>query len=116
MAKFVIGKPIETVESKIEVTVDAASPLAFGEHRFSLQVIDDSKNISDAVTVIVRVADLEKPLAVLAGPEIAGLGASFPLSGEKSRDLGGGRIAKYVWTYLGPVSDPIVPRVVRPVG
>jgi hypothetical protein len=35
-------------------------------------------------------------------PSVTGFGKSFNISGEKSFDIGGGKIVKYAWTYLGP--------------
>ena len=102
MAEFIISKEIETEKPIIEVTVDTASPLAVGRHRFRLVVVDDSGNASKPDEVLVFVADQEAPTAVLIGPEIVPLGKSFELSGEKSFDTGGGRIVAYRWTYLGP--------------
>jgi hypothetical protein len=48
------------------------------------------------------VADQQNPTAVLGAPRVVGFGASFPLDGSRSFDVGGGRVVEYVWTYLGP--------------
>lgn len=104
MAEFIISKEIETEKPIIEVTVDPGSPLPVGRHRFRLVVVDDSGNASKPDEVLVFVADNEAPTAVLAGPEIVGFGATFELSGEKSFDVGGGKITTYRWTYLGPAT------------
>ena len=46
---------------------------------------------------------LEGPVtAVLRAPSIVGFGKSFQLDGSASFDVGGGKISRYVWTYLGP--------------
>ncbi len=102
MAEFVINTDVVTKEAGVEVTVTTDKPLALGRHTFRLVVIDDSgnKSIPDEVQVIV--ADQQNPTAVISAPRIAGFGASIPLDGSKSFDVGGGRIVQYVWTYLGP--------------
>lgn len=113
MAEFVINTPIQTPDPRIEVTVTANNPLRVGRHRFQLVVVDDSGNESAADSVEVRVFDDQRPTAVLRGPEQIGFGQSFPISGEESRDVGGGRVVRYIFTYLGPVANPIGP-IVRP--
>lgn len=106
MAVFEINVPIETADATILVEVPAEGSLRVGRHRFQLVVVDDSDNRSqpDMVTVIVR--DTAAPTAVLTAPESVSLNAPFTLSGQDSSDVGGGRIVRYVWTYLGPA--PIV--------
>lgn len=102
MAEFIINTDVVTKESSVEVTVNPDRPLPLGRHTFRLIVVDDSgnKSIPDEVTIIV--ADQQNPTAVLSGPRIATFGASIPLDGSKSFDVGGGRVVQYVWTYLGP--------------
>jgi hypothetical protein len=51
---------------------------------------------------------------VLRAPERIGFGQSFGMTGEESVDVGGGRIVRYIFTYLGPVAA--VPPVVGPAG
>lgn len=101
MATFVINTDIATDIPTIEVTVDPNAPMAIGRHRFRLVVVDDSGNVSKADEVEVIVADQSAPTAVLNAPRIAATGASFNLDGSKSFDVGGGKVVKYVWTYLG---------------
>lgn len=103
MAEFVINTDILTKTPTIEVTVSAAKPLPLGRHRFRLIVVDDSGNKSIADEVNVVVADQENPTAMLVAPKIVAFGNSFTLDGSKSFDLGGGTVAQYVWTYLGPL-------------
>ena len=114
MSEFVLNTPVETTDPKVEVTVSRTNPLRVGRHRFQLVVFDDSGNESIPDAVEVRVFDGERPTAVLRAAESVGFGASFPMSGEESVDVGGGRIVRYVFTYLGPVDRPIGP--VGPAG
>jgi len=102
MAEFRINQDVETEAPLVEVTIAPTSPLPLGRHRFSLTVMDDSGNSSRADEVEVLVADQEAPTAVLRAPRIVALGRSFELDGRASFDVGGGRIVKFVWTYLGP--------------
>jgi len=103
MAEFVVNADIVTSQSTVEVTVNAAKPMSLGRHRFRLIVIDDAGNKSVGDEVEVLIADQENPTAVLVAPKIVGFGKSFTLDGGKSFDVGGGKVAQYVWTYLGPV-------------
>lgn len=101
MAEFVLNADVVTREPTVEVTVTRERPLALGRHTFRLIVVDDAgnKSIPDEVQIIV--ADQENPTAVINGPRIVGFGASIPLDGSRSFDVGGGRVVEYVWTYLG---------------
>ena len=102
MAEFVINADVTTKEPKVEVTLTPDKPMALGRQRFRLIVVDDGGNKSAPDEVIVIIADQEAPTAVLRGPKITPFGRSFSLDGSASFDVGGGRIAQYVWTYLGP--------------
>ena len=102
MAEFVIGTDISTDNPVIEVTVTADKPLAVGRQIFRLIVVDDSGNQSQADQITVIVADQDAPTAVLSGPQIVGTGKSFKLNGERSFDVGGGKVVQYIWTYVGP--------------
>lgn len=102
MAEFVVNRDVETEAPTVEVTINEESPLRLGRHRFRLIVVDDSGNRSAPDEVVVIVADRENPTAVLRAPETVALGESFPLDGRRSVDAGGGRIVRWVWTYLGP--------------
>lgn len=101
MAKLDINVPFETDQPTLVVDVDPTSPLRPGRHQFQLEVVDDSGNVSAPDTIVVIVADRERPTAVLVGPSIADVGKPFNLSGEKSFDIGG-VIKVYRYTYLGP--------------
>lgn len=134
MATFIINQDVTTEEPVIEVTIDPNNPLPPGRHRFRLIVVDDSGNTSAGDEVQVIIADQTAPTAVLNGPSIVATGRSFNLDGSKSFDLGGGKIAKYVFTYLGtplivspsigtrpvlidtlPVNRVVTPDTTRPV-
>ena len=101
MARFEVNVPIETDQPNVTVEVTTNAPLLPGRHRFELLVTDDSGNISEPTTLVVIVADRERPTAVLDGPEVVDFGRSFELSGKRSFDIGG-TIKSYRFTYLGP--------------
>jgi hypothetical protein len=101
MAEFVINADVVTREPTVEVTVSPDRPLPLGRHTFRLIVVDDAGNKSIPDDIQIIIADQQNPTAVIAGPRITGFGASFPLDGSRSFDVGGGRVVEYVWTYLG---------------
>jgi hypothetical protein len=100
MATFVIGKPVETEEPTVEVTVSLDIPLAVGKHVFQLVVEDDSGNQSLPATVDVVVLDSQAPTAILSAPKSAPFGQSFTLDGSKSSDVGGGKVVRFIWTLV----------------
>ena len=102
MAVFVVNTDIKTDTPTIEVTLSPDKPLPLGRHRFRLIVVDDSGNKSVPDDVEVIVADQGAPTAVLGVPRVVPFGTSFNLDGTKSFDVGGGKIASFTWTYLGP--------------
>lgn len=104
MADFVIGTDISTDTPTIEVTVNADKPLPIGRQTFRLVVVDDSGNVSQADQVQIIVADQDAPTAVLKAPQVVGFGKSFGLDGSASFDVGGGKVVKYIWTYVGPAT------------
>lgn len=101
MAEFIPNTDISTDTPTIEVTLSPTKPLAVGRHTFQLIVADDSGNLSKPDQIVIIVADTEAPTAVLSAPRTASFGKSFNLDGSKSFDAGGGKVVKYVWTYLG---------------
>lgn len=101
MAKLEINVPFETDQPTIVVEVDPQRPLQRGRHRFRLEVVDDSGNVSAPDVLDLIVADRERPTAVLNGPSIADIGKPFEITGIKSFDIGG-VIKTYRFTYLGP--------------
>jgi len=101
VARFVVNQPVATDQPAVTVEADAQNPLALGRHRFSLTVTDDSGNVSVPDEVEVIVADRTNPTAVLRAPRVAEFGANFDLDASRSFDVGGGRIARFTFTYLG---------------
>lgn len=104
MAEFVIGTDIVTDLPTVEVTLTPTKPLPLGRHRFRLIVVDQAGNKSVEDEVQVLIADQENPTAVINAPSLVPFGKSFQLDGRKSFDVGGGAVAQYVWTYLGPAN------------
>jgi hypothetical protein len=102
MAQFVLGADIATTDPTIEVTVDPTRPLPIGRQTFQLVVVDDSGNKSQPDRIVVIIADQDAPTAVLSGPQVVGTGKSFTLRGDRSFDVGGGKVVQWVWTYVGP--------------
>lgn len=101
MARLDINVPVISDQPTITVDVDAAHPLVPGRHQYQLEVTDDSGNVSAPTTVVVIVADNQRPTAVLDGPRVVDFGKGFTLSGQRSFDIGGS-IVRYTFTYLGP--------------
>lgn len=97
MPTFRPGVPIASVDPTI--TVDAASGLRPGRHRFQLVVTDDAGNTSEPAVVEVIVVDDARPTAVLDAPRTTPLGKPFQLSGARSSDVGG-RLVRYQFTLL----------------
>lgn len=102
MADFVPGVEISTETPTVEVTVSPDRPLPLGRQVFRLVVVDDAGNLSQPDQVVVIVADQDAPTAVLRAPSVTAFGRSFGLDGSASFDAGGGRITKWIWTYMGP--------------
>lgn len=102
MAEFVLGTDVVTEVPTVEVTVGPNTPLPLGRQIFRLVVTDDAGNVSRPDEVVIIVADQDAPTAVLRAPRIVGAGRSFELDGSASFDVGGGRVVRYAWTYVGP--------------
>jgi hypothetical protein len=102
MADFKPGVEVVSDNPVVEVTITAANPLRVGRHVFHLDVVDDSGNKSTKPDeVVVVVADTQAPTAVLqALPSQVPFGQSFKLSGEKSFDVGGGTVVKWIFTLV----------------
>ena len=104
MAEFVVGTDITTDVPVIEVTISPDKRLPIGRQLFRLVVVDDAGNVSQPDQVEVIVADQDAPTAVLKVPKVVGAGKSFNLDGSASFDVGGGKVVKYIWTYVGPAT------------
>lgn len=100
MASFVVGKPVQTNEPAVEVTVSPNAPLPMGRHQFQLIVTDDSGNTSQPDTVTIIVRDSKSPTAVLTVPEQVEYGSSFVLDGRKSSDVPPGKVVSYSFTMI----------------
>ena len=100
MATFRVGTPVKTTESKVEVSVNADSPLAVGRHVFQLTVVDDSGNASRPAEVVVVVLDNQAPTAIIKAPSQVPAGQSFVLDGSASSDLPPGKIVSFTWTMV----------------
>lgn len=107
MAEFFLNKPIETNDSRVEVTVNPEAPLPVGPVRFQLVVFDDANNASEPTFLEVVIRDSQKPTAVLDGPrEPVEYGQGFTLHGDRSSDVRPGRIVRYEWTMVPIVERP----------
>lgn len=82
------------------VEIDAAHPLAVGAHTFQLEVVDNAGNRSAPVLAQVVVTDTQAPTAMISAPRTVPFGTTFTLSGAASIDVGGGSIARYIWTRM----------------
>jgi len=102
MAEFVIGTDVVTETPTVEVTVTPNTPLPVGRQTFRLVVTDDAGNVSRPDEVVIIIADQDAPTAVMRAPRVVGVGRSFELDGSASFDVGGGRVVRYAWTYVGP--------------
>lgn len=102
MAEFIPGTEIKTDVPVIEVTIDPNKPMPIGRQVFRLVVVDDAGNVSKADEVQVIIADQDAPTAVLKAPRVVASGRSFQLDGSASFDVGGGKVATWLWTYVGP--------------
>jgi hypothetical protein len=108
MAKFKVNVPVSQDTADVKVEGTDSAPLPLGPNRFSLVVVDDSGNESEPITIVVTVADADKPTAVLnvvnsdgkvLAPQIA-FGQTFILSGGASVDKEPGKIKEYRFTLL----------------
>ncbi len=108
MAKFKVNVPVSQSSADVKVEGTADGDLPLGPNRFSLVVVDDSGNESEAFTLVVTVTDSDKPTAVLnvvnsdgkvIDPQIA-FGQTFILSGAASVDKEPGKIKEYRFTLL----------------
>lgn len=102
-AELKVNAPIEAAapDATLVIAIDPANPLKVGGYLFQLEVIDDSGNRSKPFQWRLVVADTQAPTAVIGGPKSVAFGTDFILSGAESTDVGGGVVARYVWTLVG---------------
>ena len=100
--------PVKTDDAQLTLDLSGRR-LKVGSHDFTLQVEDDSGNVSVPITIKVVIVDSTAPTAVavvrtsrgeLAEANRVDFGASFILDASKSVDAGGGRIVRYNWTLV----------------
>jgi hypothetical protein len=101
-AQLQVNQPIEAAapDSTLVITIDASRPLRIGSYTFQLEVVDDSGNRSQPVQARLFIVDSEAPSAIISAPRTVPFNTEFTLSGAESTDVGGGTIARYVWTLL----------------
>jgi hypothetical protein len=101
-SKLVVNEAIEAAapDATLIITVDPTAPLKVGSYTFQLEVIDDSNNRSQPVQARLFVVDAEAPTAIISAPRTVPFNQNFTLSGAESRDVGGGTIARFVWTLI----------------
>jgi hypothetical protein len=102
-AELQVNRPIEGAapDATLVITMDASRPLAVGRYVFQLEVLDDTGNRSQPIRAVVAVIDTQAPNARISAPPEVPFNTEFILSGAESRDVGGGTIARYIWTLLG---------------
>ena len=96
-----VNVPIEAPapDSQLVIVV-GDKPLPIGSYTFRLEVVDDSGHKSLPNTRTVVIIDNEAPTAIISAPRTVPFGTEFTLSGAESSDVGGGTIAKYIWTLI----------------
>ena len=90
-------------DATLTVTNDSSVPngaMKPGTYTFQLEVEDNSKNRSKPVTFQLTILDTQAPTAIISGLDKVEFGKDFVLSGAKSVDVGGGTIARYIWTRI----------------
>jgi chitodextrinase len=97
-----VNQPVESAapDATLVVTANAAQPLPVGAYTFQLEVVDNAGNRSKPVQARVVVVDNQAPTAIISAPRTVPFGTEFTLSGAESSDVGGGTIAKYIWTLI----------------
>ena len=103
MPEFKPNVPVVQADPVVKVDVKRANPLPVGAHKFRLIVVDDSGNESAPAFIDIIVRDTDKPTAVIEAVDANGgviepvvsQGASFILSGSKSKDTDPGKIKEY---------------------
>jgi len=98
-----VNQPIEAPapDAVLTIKVEANKPLLVGSHIFQLEVEDDSGNRSQPAQFQLVILDNQAPTAIITGPTRGvPFGKAFTLSGKESKDAGGGKVVKYIWTLV----------------
>lgn len=97
-----VNTPIEAKapDATLIITMDPRNPLRVGAYMFQLEVVDDAGNRSQPVTARLFIVDTQAPQAIISAPRSVPFNTEFTLSGQESRDEGGGTIVAYIWTLL----------------
>lgn len=95
-----VNSPIEAAAPDATLIITMDKPLAVGAYTFQLEVLDNSGNRSKAVTARLFVVDNQAPTAIISAPRTVNFNAEFTVSGAESTDVGGGTIARYIWTLI----------------
>ncbi len=97
-----VNEPIDAAapDASLIIVVDPTNPLKVGSYTFQLEVMDDSGNRSKPVQARLFIVDTQAPSAIISAPRSVAFGTDFTLSGIESSDVGGGTIARYIWTLI----------------
>jgi hypothetical protein len=100
--KLVVNDPIvgTAPDAALIIVIDPASPMKIGTYTFQLECEDQDGNRSKAALAKVVIADTLAPTAIISAPRSVPFGEDFILSGAESSDIGGGQIARFVWTLI----------------
>ena len=101
-SQLTVNEPIEAPapDATLMIVIDPAGPLKVGSYTFQLEVMNDSGNRSKPVQARIFIADMQAPTAIISAPRTVPYGIDFTLSGGESSDVGGGTIARYIWTLI----------------
>ena len=97
-----VNTPIEAAapDATLIIVIDPNQPMKIGSYTFQLEVTDSSGNRSQPVQARLFIVDSQAPSAIISAPRSVPFNSDFTLSGAESTDVGGGRIASYIWTLL----------------
>jgi hypothetical protein len=97
-----VNEPIEAAAPDVTlvIVIDPTNPMKVGAYTFQLEVMDDSGNRSQPVQARLFIADTTAPTAIISAPRSVPFATDFTLSGKESTDVGGGTIARYIWTLI----------------
>jgi hypothetical protein len=101
-AELKVNEPIEGAapDAILTIVIDPTNPMKVGSYTFQLEVMDDSGNRSKPVQARLFIADTQSPTAIISAPRTVPFATDFTLSGVESTDVGGGTIARYIWTLI----------------